>query len=187
MENISDYLNQASLLERWRLQTIRTKTIDYDESKLQPGDSILVTPAFGLIPGLYHYGVYVGNREVIHVQKQGIVKWDLEKFRENRTKVKIDQLLPLPHEIDNPRLMEKRRELITTTAESMVGEEWKFNALSENCESFTNWVTTGKMHSPQGTVFRNSMFLYGATVFGYVLGRGRIRPWRPSWWKKSKN
>ena len=187
MENIESLKEQLtgknSVLERWRLQTPRKEVVPFEESKLEPGDTISATPAFGFIPYLYHYGIYVGNREVVHVQKEGIVKYDLDHFCNNRTKVFIEKPAKLPHEVDHPKLIEKRRELIVETAESMVGEKWEFHALSENCESFTNWVTTGKMHSQQGIVLRNSMFLYGVGVAGYILGRGKIRPWRVSWWK----
>ncbi len=172
MERLKNHLvDQYSLLEKWKLRS--NKTIPYDESKLKPGDTVMVTPIMGGIPFLYHHGVYVGDRNVVHTQTEGIVRWDLEKFCENRTKVLIRPLIPLPHELNKPKLMDKRRELVVDTAESMVGHEWKFNAISENCESFTNWITTGRMYSQQGNVVRNTVCLTGAYLVGYIIGRGR--------------
>jgi len=181
---IKNMFDDNSLLTRWRLQISRKNTIPYDEDNLEPGDVVSVSPAFGIIPFMYHYGVYVGDKNIVHVQKDGIVKYDMDKFLSGRTKVYIEKLEPFPHELDNEELFDQRRRLIVDTADSMVGHDWEYKALSENCESFTNWVTTGKMHSQQGIVMRNTAFLYGASVIGYFLGRGRVRFWRPNWWRR---
>lgn len=183
----SHFASNDSPFARIRYQTVSKITIPYDEALLEPGDVVLATPAFGFIPWVYHYAVYVGDHSVVHVQKEGIVKYDLDKFLKKRTKVFIDKLVPLPHEVDNKELMDQRRDLIANTANSMIGTSWKFNAISENCESFTNWVTTGRMHSNQGIAMRNSIFLYGAAALGYAIGMRRARFWRLSWWKTNSN
>jgi Lecithin retinol acyltransferase len=183
MDSVKEFFTTSSLLKRWRLQTASKKTIPYDESKLEPGDVVSATPAFGFIPWVYHYGVFVGDKRIVHVQKQGVVDCNVDEFMKNRTKAYIEKLEPLPHEIDDPELLNQRRSLVVKTAESMVGNDWEFRAISENCESFSNWVTTGKMHSQQGAAMRNTALLYGASVAGYFIGRGRVRFWRPSWWR----
>jgi len=177
-KSVSAGAGANALLDRWRSQILRQhRMIPYDPTKLRPGDSVLATPAYS-IPYLYHYGVYVGDQSIVHVQKEGIVKCSLDEFCRDRTKVKIDPLAPLAHEVDRPGLMEKRRALIAETAKGMIGEPWSFNAFSENCESFTNWVTTGKMQSPQAIWFCNGVSLCTAALIGYAIGRGRFRFWR---------
>lgn len=183
MDNIRQFLSTNSILKRWKLQIPQKRKIPYEEEKLEPGDVVSATPAFGFIPFVYHYGVYVGDRKIVHVQKEGVVDCTVDYFMRNRTKAYIEKLEPLPHELDHPELLDQRRDLVVNTATSMVGEPWEFRAISENCESFSNWATTGKMHSNQGVAIRNTAILYGASVVGYFIGRGRVRFWRPSWWR----
>lgn len=159
-----------TLIERYRLQTITTRIIDYELNKIESGDIIMATPAYK-IPFLYHYGMYVGDNKVIHVQDNRIAMDSIEYFCKDRTKIKIKKILPMPHEIEHAELFEQRKQIMVQTAKNMEGDEWKYNILSDNCESFTNWLITGKMFSQQSIIFRNTLIMSSATSIGYYIGK----------------
>ena len=109
----------------------------------------LVTPRWG---NLYtHHGVYVGNFEVIHYGgfsgggSDAVERVSLLEFSQYSDE-KAPGFMVIHHpETDISGEEAKRR------AESRIGED-EYNLVSNNCEHFANWCTTGNSVSTQSRV-----------------------------------
>ncbi len=93
----------------------------------------------------YHEGVYIGDDQVVHVIKKKdaikIRKDSLETFAK-RKPVNVKRLYHSPF----------TKEEIARRAESMVGKKWRYDRFFNNCETFTNWASTGRSESDQAEI-----------------------------------
>jgi len=119
------------------------------ENNLKKGDVIKVCRKNGLY---YHYGVYVGNGQVVHfsadtgngeqetnAMNADIIKTDLKSFKKDGIVV-----------VDNAEQAQYSGEEIASRAESLIGtQKSHYDLALNNCEHFANWCKTGSKISNQ--------------------------------------
>jgi len=95
----------------------------------------------------FHEGIYIGENKVVHITSRNlgifVISDSLEKFARNKT-VKIKNTSNI-----------FTNEEIAKRAESKIGQRWPYDTLLNNCESFTNYISTGEKISLQGNLTLN--------------------------------
>lgn len=124
-----------------------------------PGDILSVNR------GLYkHYGVYVGNNEVVHfsggagnelsAERACIRKTSLEKFQ-NGGEIQVEE---------NRRRAFSREQIAARALAAVGSEKGKYDLAWNNCEHFANWCRYGKKRSLQ--VERAAVGFVGMAILG---------------------
>lgn len=171
-EKVSYALNSSR-----ELRNIERKEEFNKRDRAKKGDIIGVLRSFGC--ALYeHYGIYIGNDEVIHFTKSNgkniIIKTSMKKFMEFNKSDDMYFILDCEPQIydinnvlddiyikDNKNIFDKqiptlfRRpieiyspEETVSRAKQYIGEQG-YNLLVKNCEHFAIWCKTGLKHSYQ--------------------------------------
>lgn len=128
-----------------------------------------------------HYGVDVGNNEVIHFQSDSI--WTRRESKIIKTSM---QDFLKDGECGIIRMIDYTfsREEVVLRAYSMLETNFDgYSIISNNCEDFANWCATGHRRSNQTYWLRQGYVLAGASVdlcrrpvrYGLEIGRSFIR------------
>lgn len=100
--------------------------------------------------GLYkHYGIYVGNGQVVHFsskkEDEMNAKDAIIKITSIQDFAKDDQVF-----IEKKDLQPFSPEIVVTRAENMIGKcKGEYNLIFNNCEHFANWCKYGEKKSEQ--------------------------------------
>lgn len=126
----------------------------------KPGDLIAF---IGIREPYDHWGVYVGDDEVVHIQARKSLDKILRKFNINvhiafrdRAIVEIGKLEKVAggrdYRVNNSKdwdMTPCKAEKIVMRAKSLVGKEIGYNVIGKNCEHFVNVLRYGEEFSKQ--------------------------------------
>lgn len=106
-----------------------------------------------------HFGIYAGNKEVIHFSKKKIRKEHLSKFVEGTSLFNGDYIdvMTFPTTSTNQTSLEESYQRAVSCL-GMVG----YNLLDANCEHFALWCRTGEAFSGQALGSNSTLFPQGA-------------------------
>ncbi len=128
-----------------------------------------------------HYGIDVGNGEVVHFQSDSVwTRSESKIIKTSMTAFLKDGHCGVVQLVDYAF----SREEVVFRALSMVGTNFGgYRIISNNCEDFANWCATGYRRSNQTYWLRQGYVLAGASValcrrpvrYGLEIGRSFIR------------
>ncbi len=118
---------------------------------------------------IWHYGVVVGENEIIHFNMAKprlsiiIIKSNIRRFINGGTKLQVCSLSEVNKKFS--------AEEIATRAEESVGTNFGgFNFFKNNCEHFVNWCANGNLYSSQSIFLANKRnYMMKKTVLGKLL------------------
>lgn len=129
-----------------------------DLSKLKRGAVLRIKQKFfGDFVHYYHYFIYAGGGEVIHISKREghIIREDI-----GITDLYLDSVNGQIEEVvfsrNNVQRYTKKQSY--RRAVKMVGKKWDYSLFDKNCEHFATWCRTGMSISSQASGSRPSRF-----------------------------
>ena len=147
------------------------------QGKMEAGDIIWCGGYISAVPEYKHYGVYIGNSQVIHYApedatvniiadsaKAVIHCVSMNKFLNGKPPFIDNDFKPLKF---NPtQIIERAREKIGTN----MGE---FHIFSHNCEHFASWCKTGRPRSKQ-VEFDAGSVKFAGKAYKYIMANQTI-------------
>lgn len=144
---------------------------EIDHPKLSRGSVLRVELTRLGIIGFDHYGIYAGNKKVIHFSEGKIRKESLEKFIEGAgifNANEVDVMAFSPEYIKSISLEESYKR--ASSCLGMTG----YDVLDSNCEHFALWCRTGRAISGQAFGTESDRFDFIASQAAAAINLPRL-------------
>lgn len=159
-ENLGDDLFEK--IEKMERKGKRFEDKSYSLFKIESNKSLCKGDVIGIKRGLYfHYGVYIGDDEVIHYQGDGdvginnyVIQTGMDQFMKGQKEFFVLDFKHIQEEYRDNFNIDNRFEKIYSSKETVERAKSKlyegdYSLLFNNCEHFASWCKTGNKEMRQ--------------------------------------
>lgn len=159
-ENLGDDLFEK--IEKMERKGKRFEDKSYSLFKLESNKSLNKGDVIGINRGVYyHYGVYIGDKQVIHYQGDGdtgldnyVIQTHMDDFMKGQDEFFVLDFNHIKEELEDNYSIKKRFKNIYSSEETIKRAKSKlyegdYSLLFNNCEHFASWCKTGNKEMRQ--------------------------------------